>query len=102
VPDAYALTPRAKIDLGVFWRYIAADNTGAADSVEAAMYQAFDLLSKMPNTGHRRRDLTDRPLRFWLPNPYKTYLIVYDAEIRPIRIIRVLHAALDAKSLLSK
>ncbi len=66
------------------------------------MYQAFDLLSKMPNTGHRRSDLTDRPLRFWLPNPYKNYLIVYDAETRPIRIIRVLHAALDAKSLLSK
>jgi plasmid stabilization system protein ParE len=86
----------------VIWRYIAADSTGAADSVEAAIYQAFDLLSLMPNTGHRRRDLTDRPLRFWLPNPYKNYLIVYDAEARPIRIVRVLHASLDAKPLLSK
>lgn len=102
MPDSYILTPRAKRDLGLIWRYIATDSPDAADDVEAAIYHAFDLLSRMPNVGHRRSDLTDRPLRFWTANPHKNYLVVYDAEARPIRVIRVLHAALDAKLLLLK
>lgn len=97
MPDAYVVTPRAKQDLGLIWRYIAADSINAADDVEAAIYQAFDLLARMPNVGHRRRDLTDRPLRFWTANPHKNYMVVYSAETQPIRIIRVLHAALDAR-----
>jgi antitoxin ParD1/3/4/toxin ParE1/3/4 len=102
VPDSYVLTPRAKIDLGLIWRYIAADNLNAANDVESAIYQAFDVLSKMPQAGHRRRDLTDRPLRFWPANPHKNYLIVYNAEVKPVRVIRVLHTALDARSHLLK
>jgi plasmid stabilization system protein ParE len=102
VPDAYVVTPQARRDLGLIWRYIAADSIDVADNVEATIYQAFDLLARMPNVGHRRRDLTNRPLRFWAANPHKNYLVVYDGETRPIRIIRVLHAALDARVLLLK
>jgi plasmid stabilization system protein ParE len=98
VPDAYVLTPKAKKDLALIWQHIAADSLDVANDVEAAIIRAFDLLSKMPNAGHRRGDLTDRPLRFWQANPHKNYLIVYQAEVRPIRIIRILHAALDARS----
>lgn len=88
--------------MNLIWRYIAAGNLDAANGVESAIYQAFDLLSQMPNAGHLRTDLTDRPLRFWPANPHKKYLIVYNPEVHPIRIVRVLHAALDAKARLLK
>jgi plasmid stabilization system protein ParE len=100
VPEDFVVTPRAKIDLRQIWQYIAADNARAANDVEAAIYRAFDLLSNIPSAGHWRRDLTDRPLRFWPANPYRNYLIIYDARARPIRIIRVVNAALDTKLLL--
>jgi plasmid stabilization system protein ParE len=88
--------------LSLIWRYIAGDSLNSADDVEAAIYRAFDSLSSTPNAGHRRKDLTDRSLRFWPANPYKNYLVVYDAEKRPVRIIRILHAALDAKTVLDR
>jgi plasmid stabilization system protein ParE len=100
VPEDFVVTPRARIDLRRIWQYIAADNLPAANEVEAAIYQAFDLLSNIPSAGHWRRDLTDRPLRFWPVNPYKNHLIIYDAQTRPVRTIRVVHAALDTKLLL--
>ncbi|MEI9979358.1 MAG: type II toxin-antitoxin system RelE/ParE family toxin [Edaphobacter sp.] len=100
MPEDFVVTPRARIDLRRIWQYIAADNPRAADDVEAAIYRAFDLLSNIPSAGHWRRDLTVRPLRFWPANPYENYLIIYDPQARPIRIIRVVHAALDAKLLL--
>jgi antitoxin ParD1/3/4/toxin ParE1/3/4 len=49
---------------------------------------ALGLLSKEPGVGHRREDLTSRPLRFW---PVYSYLIVYDPETTPVQILRVLH-----------
>jgi plasmid stabilization system protein ParE len=88
--------------LVLIWRYIAEDSLDAADDVEAAIYRAFDSLSSTPNAGHRRKDLTDRSLRFWSANPDKNYLVVYDAEKCPVRIIRILHAALDAKAILAR
>ena len=100
MPDAYVLTPKAKRDLDLIWQYIAEDSFDAANHVEAMIYKALDLLSGMPEAGHRRRDLTDRPVRFWPANPYRNYLVVYDAEVRPVRIIRVIHAALNARPLL--
>jgi plasmid stabilization system protein ParE len=86
----------------MIWQHIAADSVDSANDVEAAIYQALDSLPTMPNAGHRRKDLTDRSLRFWAANPHRNYLVVYDAETRPVRVIRILHAALDVKTLLQK
>jgi antitoxin ParD1/3/4 len=102
VPDAYVLTPEAKQDLELIWQYIAEDSFDAANHVEAMIYKAFDLLSAMPEAGHWRRDLTERPVRFWPASPYKNYLVVYDSQARPVRIIRIIHAALNARPLLSE
>jgi hypothetical protein len=37
--------------------------------------------------------LTGLPLRFWLVQPYRNYWIVYDPEKKPLRVIRIIHAA---------
>jgi plasmid stabilization system protein ParE len=46
-----------------------------------------------PLAGRFREDLTDLPLRFWLVQPYRNYWIVYDPEKKPLRVIRIIHAA---------
>ena len=51
----------------------------------------------MPGLGHRRQDLTDRPLKFW---SVYSYLIVYDPTNSPLTVIAVLHSARDVAHLL--
>ena len=64
------------------------------------MFRACDLLADSPRAGQVRRDLISLPVRFWLVHPYSNYLIVYDPESKPLRIIRILHGARDLPSIL--
>ena len=93
----FILTPRAKQDLNDIWDYIANDNIEAADRVLDALDNAMIKLAKNPGIGHRRDELTDKRHRFLL---VYSYLIVYRHETKPLRIIRVLHAARDVQSIL--
>lgn len=45
-----------------------------------------------PLAGRIREDLTALPLRFWLVQPYRNYLIVYRPETKPLQVIRIIHA----------
>jgi plasmid stabilization system protein ParE len=89
------LTPRARRDLFEIWDYIANDNPTAADRIEQAVFNAFDLLAESPLAGHTRKEVTALPLRFWVLQPYANYFIVYDPIKKPIQIVRILHAARD-------
>ncbi len=91
----FRLTPLAENDLFDIWRYIARDNLRAANQVEDAIYEACVFLAEAPLRGHRRKDLTNLPLRFWTVQPYRNYLIVYDPATSPLQIIRILHGARD-------
>jgi plasmid stabilization system protein ParE len=51
----------------------------------------------MPGLGHRREDLTDRPLRFWTVD---AYLVIYRAERTPIEIVAVTRGGRDIPRLL--
>jgi plasmid stabilization system protein ParE len=93
--SSYLLTPQAEDDLFSVWSYIAQDNIEAADKVEAQIYAAFGFLASAPQTGHVRHDLTARPVRFWTMPRFPNYVIVYDPASSPLRIIRILHGALD-------
>ncbi|WP_051978797.1 type II toxin-antitoxin system RelE/ParE family toxin [Edaphobacter aggregans] len=77
------------------WSYIAQDNIEAADRVEAQIYAACGFLASAPQAGHVRRDLTARPVCFWTVPRFPNYFIVYDPASSPLRIIRILHGALD-------
>jgi plasmid stabilization system protein ParE len=96
----YRFTPQAVADLFDIWSFIADDNPSAADKVEQAIFRACDFLSDSPLAGRTRRDLTSRPLRFWVVQPYSHYLVVYNPEKQPLQIIRILHTSRDLPSML--
>jgi plasmid stabilization system protein ParE len=90
---SYRLTPAAEDDLFEIWAFIATDNLEAADRVEGDILNACARLAGQPESGHFRRDLTDKPVRFFTVRA--TYLIVYDPATDPLEIIRILHGARD-------
>jgi len=91
---SYSLTVAAENDLFEIWAYIAADNITAADHLESEVFDACGRLAEYPQLGHARRDLTDKPVRFF--SVRGTYMIVYDPASDPLEIIRILHGARDA------
>ncbi|HEY4933465.1 MAG TPA: type II toxin-antitoxin system RelE/ParE family toxin [Terriglobales bacterium] len=84
----YVFHPEAALDLEEIWDFIAEDNLDAADQVIADVLASLDALVAFPNQGHKRPDLTSRPLRFILA---RGYLIAYAPEERPLWIVAVLH-----------
>lgn len=52
------------------------------------IFAAIRGLVSFPNQGHRRTDLSSRPLRFTL---VREYLIAYAPEERPLWIVAVIH-----------
>jgi antitoxin ParD1/3/4/toxin ParE1/3/4 len=66
----YAFHPEAFTDLNDIWEFIAEDNIDAADRVIADIFDAVRPLAAFPHQGHRRPDLTARPLRFILVRDY--------------------------------
>jgi antitoxin ParD1/3/4/toxin ParE1/3/4 len=71
--SGFRLSPLAASDVEDIWEYIAAENLTAAGRVRLALLEAFRLLSRNPEIGHRREDLTDHNVKFW---PVYSYLIV--------------------------
>src|SRR5690348_7854351 len=95
----YFLSRRAADDVFELWNHLADKATLAiADRVESKIYQAFELLAITPSSGHRRFDLTDRPVLFFRVRPY-SYLIIYRART-PIEIVGVLHGRRDITEVL--
>ena len=60
----YDFHPQARSDLDEIGDFIRADNLDAADQTIAEILSAVRALVPFPNQGHRRPDLTSRPLRF--------------------------------------
>ena len=84
----YAFHPGAERDLNEIWDYIASDSVNAADRVIADIRQALNGLVRFPHQGHRRTDLTNRPVRF---KRVRDYLVAYAPDEKPIWVIAVLH-----------
>ncbi len=91
----HVVTGPAKRDLTEIWSYLADQaSPETADRVLRDLRQAMRDPASMPEMGHRREDLTRRPVRFWL---VYSYLIVYRPETVPLQILRVLHGARDVE-----
>src|ERR1700738_1714691 len=84
----YDFHPEARRDLDEIWEYIAADNLDAADRVITEILDAIRALVPFPNRGHRRTDLTSRPLRFIR---VRDYLIAYAPDEKPLWVLAVMH-----------
>lgn len=84
----YDFHPDARADLDEIWEFIRADNVDAADRMIAEVLSAIRALVPFPAQGHRRPDLTSRPLRFIL---VRDYLIAYAPDEKPLWVVAVLH-----------
>lgn len=93
----YRLTPQAQADLDELLAFIARDSVDAALRVLDAFEHGFDLLAATPEIGHRREDLTARPVKFW---SVYSYLVVYDPASTPLSVIAVLRGSRDVERLL--
>ena len=81
----YDFHPEAALDLDEIWEFIAEANLDAADRVIVDILAALDKLLPFPNQGHKRPDLTSRPLRFTL---VREYLIAYTPDEKPFGLLR--------------
>src|SRR5438874_850518 len=85
----YAFHPDAFADLDEIWEYISQNNLDAADRVLADIHSTLTTLAGSPQIGHRRPDLTTRPLRFHVARD--EYLIAYAPDEKPLWVVAVLH-----------
>ena len=67
---------------------VADDSPQAARCVREEVPTAIRALIPFPNVGHKRRDLTSRPLRFIV---VREYLIAYAPEEKPLWVVAVMH-----------
>ncbi len=84
----YDFHPEALADLDEIWEYIALDSLGAADRIIAEILTAIRNLVSFPGVGHRRPDLTSRPLRFIVVHQY---LIAYAPDEKPLWVVAAIH-----------
>jgi plasmid stabilization system protein ParE len=63
--SGFQLHPEAYTGLNELWEFIAEDSVDSADRVRDKIHETIQALVPFPHRGHRRPDLTSRPLRFW-------------------------------------
>ena len=97
--SGYSVAPQAVDDLFEIWQYIARDSEDAARRVQSDFYETFGALARMPGQGHRREDLTRKPVLFF---PLYSYLIVYQPAVDPIRILAIVHGRRNVKRVLGE
>jgi len=86
--QGFKLHPEAARDITDIWEYIAEENPRAATRVREDILDTMRKLVPFPHQGHKRPDLTSRPLRF---QTVGKYLIAYAPDEKPLLIIAVLH-----------
>jgi toxin ParE1/3/4 len=80
-------------------RWIAKDNPSSAKSLREVVQKSTLNLAEYPFSGIERIDIAAPPTRF-LILPGFSYIIVYDASIKPPVVLRFLHEARDLPELL--
>lgn len=96
----YLLSPEAKEDIREIRDYLVSQGgRRLARYVLQDITAAYRLLASHPEAGHLRQDLTPLPVKFW---PVFSYLIVYDPAVRPLAIVRVLHARREVGGILNR
>src|SRR5438270_2755291 len=95
----YELSAEAQEDLFEIWRRIAAESQDLADRIDNEFHELFASLGRIPGQGHTRSDLTARPVLFF---PLYSFLVVYQPDVNPIRIMAVLRGRRNLKQILKE
>ena len=93
----YEISPEAQNDLFEVWSRIAGDSIELANRVDNEFHELFVSLARMPGQGHTRTDLTKRPVLFF---PIYSFLVVYQQDVKPLRIMAVLRGKRNVKRIL--
>lgn len=86
----FELHPEAYTDIDEIGQWIGDDSPDAAKRVVTGIFDAVAALVPFPHQGHRRPDLTSRPLRFIR---VYNYLIAYAPDERPLWVVAVIHGS---------
>jgi plasmid stabilization system protein ParE len=86
--SGFDLHPEAAQDIIDIWEFIAEDDPNAAGRMREEILDSIRNLVSFPHIGHRRPDLTNRPLLFTV---VREYLIAYAPEERPLSVVSVVH-----------
>jgi len=97
--NAFRLSPEASQDIIEIYEYIAQDSVEAAERLREELLEALRGLAEMPGKGHRREDLSKRPVLFW---PVRSYQIIYRSSGVPLDIVAVLHGKRNIRRILKK
>ena len=91
---AWVLSPLASTELEGILEFIAEDSgsNAVAAKVMDDFMAALNNLAASPGIGWQREHLTGPGIRWWRVD---SYLLVYDPQTKPLRVIRVLHGARD-------
>lgn len=92
------MTRKAVAELEQILDYLAERSPQAAKKVIDQIFAAMERVSRTPSLGHARPDLTDRPVLF---HGVYSYLIVYDPNAKPIRVLHVIHGMRDIERILA-
>src|SRR5262244_3132806 len=95
----YDVSFEAQNDLAEIWRRIAKDDVELADRIENEFYDLFAILGRTPGQGHTRQDLTRKPVLFF---PLHSFLVIYQHDVTPIRIMAVLRGKRNVKRILKE
>lgn len=90
----WVLSPLAREELEGILDYVAAEsgNEDVAQRVAGDFVAALDKLAASPGIGWQRAHLTGSSVRWWRVH---SYLVIYNPESQPLRVIRILHGARD-------
>lgn len=94
------LAPAATRDLLEATEAIARDSRRAARAFHGAIDQALTMIGRHPEIGPERLDLAPPPIRFWTLRRFP-YVMAYNANRAPPRVLRVVHGARDLPDLFS-
>src|ERR1700676_3908448 len=86
--QGFTLHPGAAQDITDIWEFILEDNPLAARRVREDILDAVRKLVPFPHQGHKRPDLTTKPLRF---QAVRNYIIAYAPDEKPLVVLAVLH-----------
>lgn len=51
---------------------------------------------------HVREDLTSLPLRFWTVSRYRNYVVVYNPQSCPLKVIRIIQGMRNIRAILTR